>query len=226
MQALAHLVGQRADLQQVRVLVAARRRPRATAARRRAPCRGSGEATLTRSPPRSVPSASRSQGTRPAPRISVAASLRVSAGLLALAPRRSARSATIGREQLVGAEAERHLRQARPQRGRRRPARARTRGQRQPAEREAAQRVEAVGLAAGRRHDAPERRRGRRERGQPLEPLARRSRRCGTATRSRTRSPACGRARAPTSAPRDQQVDARGARRGQPPSAARSASST
>ena len=94
-QPLAHLVGERADLEEVRVLVQARRRLRGTAARPRAPCRGSQRRLMGR-PPAATRRPCRSQGSRPAPRISVTASLRVSDGLLAFAPRRSARSATIG----------------------------------------------------------------------------------------------------------------------------------
>ena len=99
-QPLAHLVGQRADLQQVGVLVQGHAVLRGTAARPPRPCPGSRSSrrrcVVTAAPPRARRRRQPLAGRRPAPRINVAASLRVITGLSALSPRRSARSATIG----------------------------------------------------------------------------------------------------------------------------------
>ena len=167
-QALAHLVGERADLQQVRVLVerdAVVERQRLAGAHLVAD-RGEAHGVTSCS----EPSAMRSHGQQARAadqRHRLLARQRRVVGVGAEAQR------ALGddrREELVGAEAERHLREARPQRGHV-GEQVRHARQRQPAEREAAERVEAERLADGRRHDAPGRRRGGGDRGQALEPL-------------------------------------------------------
>ena len=228
-QPLAHLVGQRADLEQVGVLGSSATPSSSDSGSPRAHLvadRGErARRCITGVPPRACRRRAARTATRPAPRISVAASLRVSAGLLALAPRRSARSATMGansssapkpnaicaRRGPSAVDVGQHVRDAR---------------QRQPAEREEAQRVEAVRLAHRRRHDAPDVEAARSSARQPVErarpslsPL-----RNGSAPRG-ARLPAAAAAALRRRAGRPA-VDARRARRAEPPSAARSASST
>ena len=208
-QALAHLVGQRADLEQVRVLEqrdAVGQRQRLARAHL-VPDPGEAHAGTSCNAAVRQPLARDQAGAADQRRRLLARQRRV-VGVVAQAQR------ALGddrRQQRVGAEAERHLRQPRPQR-RDVGDQVRHGGQRQPAEREAAQRVQAVGLADRRRHHAPQRR--RRERCEPDQPLA-----VGFAGGERHAQqhaqPGVGRRRRQVGAGRDQQIGPRGARGGQ-----------
>ena len=114
-QPLAHAVGQRRHLQQVGVVEQRHpvvQRQRLAGSR---PCPGSRPSGLIRAPPRGGHRTARSQGCRPAPRSSVAASLRVMTGLCGVGAQPQRPLGQDRAEQLVGPEAEAHLGQPVPQ---------------------------------------------------------------------------------------------------------------